>query len=396
MSITQPDQTVTAFVAEFLTAVRAELADLSVEDRAEITDGLEADLAELVAERGPDALGDPVAYAAELRSAAGIPERGSAATTRRSVGVRIATLLDRAHEFADSQIEKLPGDPQPLLAWLRPAWWLARGWLALQVAASLSVTFGVAGAYEARLQAVMPHWNGLEWVVLVAAVLISVQIGRGRIWPGHRGPQRGSLVARLVLLALNLIAIGSIPLGIAAFTTDDQYWNGYNQAMNEATSVDDSGKPYYADQAGIYSDGQWVSQIFPYDAAGKPLVGVQLFDQAGKPIHVITQPDCTSTAANPLPPEEPTLDGELHYTCQDPETGQALQARIYYPWTNGAAQLYNVFPLTSRPQADPALSATAFAEENAPAVEPVPFATVPPISLPGIATSATTLETAAE
>ena len=42
-------------------------------------------------------------------------------------------------------------------------------------------------------------------------------------------------------------------------------------------------------KAGLYLDGTWVSNIYPYDAKGRPLVGVQLFNQVGKPINVITQ-----------------------------------------------------------------------------------------------------------
>ena len=50
----------------FLAKVRAELADIDADDLADITDGLEADLGELVAERGPASLGDPVEYAGVL------------------------------------------------------------------------------------------------------------------------------------------------------------------------------------------------------------------------------------------------------------------------------------------------------------------------------------------
>ena len=60
-------------VATFVAAVRARFADLGPEEREELLGGLEADLADLVVERGPGVLGDPEAYAAELRAAAGLP-----------------------------------------------------------------------------------------------------------------------------------------------------------------------------------------------------------------------------------------------------------------------------------------------------------------------------------
>ena len=73
-------------VNEYVQQVRAELADLPPDDVEELTGGLEADLAERLAE-SPDGLaglGSPQVYAAELRSAAGLPARGSAGGCRRS------------------------------------------------------------------------------------------------------------------------------------------------------------------------------------------------------------------------------------------------------------------------------------------------------------------------
>jgi len=58
-------------VADFLDKVRARLSDLTDEEREELLGGLEADLSELVSDGGSVAeLGDPRAYADELRSAA--------------------------------------------------------------------------------------------------------------------------------------------------------------------------------------------------------------------------------------------------------------------------------------------------------------------------------------
>lgn len=60
---------------QFLDAVDAACADLGPADRARLVGGLEEHLAELSADGVDlvDELGDPVAYAAELRSAAGLP-----------------------------------------------------------------------------------------------------------------------------------------------------------------------------------------------------------------------------------------------------------------------------------------------------------------------------------
>ncbi|CAN5620112.1 hypothetical protein BH10ACT10_BH10ACT10_28780 [soil metagenome] len=57
-------------VAAFVAAVRGRLADLTEEEREELIGGLEADLSERLSEGEAD-LGDPAAYAAELRGGGG-------------------------------------------------------------------------------------------------------------------------------------------------------------------------------------------------------------------------------------------------------------------------------------------------------------------------------------
>jgi len=67
-------------VAAYVREVRSELVDLPAEDVDDLTAGMEADLSELAAEAGGDLfarLGSPSRYAAELRSAAGMPERSA-------------------------------------------------------------------------------------------------------------------------------------------------------------------------------------------------------------------------------------------------------------------------------------------------------------------------------
>ncbi len=115
------DSVVTApEVRDFVAAVRMQLVDLDPDERAEITDELEADLAELLAERGSGSLGDPVAYAGELRAAAGLGPLGASSGHRRGVGVAVTGLLDGAHERFDALLGRSPRDLAPLLAWLRP------------------------------------------------------------------------------------------------------------------------------------------------------------------------------------------------------------------------------------------------------------------------------------
>jgi len=119
-------------VSAYVREVRAELVDLPAEDVDDLTGGMEADLSELAAESGGDLigrLGSPRLYAAELRAAAGLPERGvgrgrrdgslSGAAARARVSW---AMLTRAHPWLRSATA--------FLVTLRPAWWLLRGYLA--------------------------------------------------------------------------------------------------------------------------------------------------------------------------------------------------------------------------------------------------------------------------
>src|SRR5689334_9456376 len=118
-------------VLSFVAAVRAQLTDLEPDELLEITDGLEADLTELVQEQGVGALGDPVDYARELRAAAGLAE--GARRTRRPVRTAALGFLDACGERAETLVAKLPWDVVPLLTWLRPLWWVLRAWVAVQL-----------------------------------------------------------------------------------------------------------------------------------------------------------------------------------------------------------------------------------------------------------------------
>jgi hypothetical protein len=202
----------------------------------------------------------------------------------------------------------------------------------------------------------------------VAAVLlgivVSVQLGRGRVRQVD-GPRRVTGL-RVLLLALNCFAVAMIPVVLNGLDHGQErlredarraaFREGFRSAVQQA--------PVKL-QPGLYADGRQVSQVFPYDAKGRPLVGVQLFDQTGQPIDVAGRTEF----------DDGTGDGSL-----------GGKARVYYPWTNGATQLLNVFPIPTRVQDLESPSATAFTEKNPPSIEAFPRPSVPPISLPGMRT----------
>jgi hypothetical protein len=147
----------------------------------------------------------------------------------------------------------------------RPVWWVVRAWVALQVA---DLMFG--GWPHGWMVSINGYATGA--VVLLIAMVISVQIGRGVWWPGSsEAPTATWLLRGLNLFgAVALVAVlGQMPSG----SYDDSY-------------VGVAWDPGQRADGGLRIDGEPVSNVFAYDAAGQPLTGVQLFDQAGEPLAI--------------------------------------------------------------------------------------------------------------
>lgn len=342
-------------VSAFVEKVRARLSDLSDEEREELVGGLEADIAELVADGGSmSELGDPRAYADELRAAAGIERRQADARagasgllrgvrSRRRLSERVNALLDsvrrRWNELVEVPALRAASD---LLVTLRPVWWVLRAWVAIQ----LLDIFTQGGDLATPVPTIGgPLLGSLLWVV---AIVVSVQVGRDKIWPGSGAARRTS--ARVVLLLLNTFAVLMTPVVLGQFpasgTWADQYSGGY-----------------YEPDPGLMNQDQYVRNVYPYDAEGNPLTGVQLFDEDGNPLNVAT-----------FMSED--LDGDG-------------RANIPYPWLNGEKELFNVFPLPEREQPDWRVQPVpnAWTTANPPALPTPPLAVVPPVSLPGSTTA---------
>lgn len=339
-------------VSAFVGKVRDRLADLTDEEREELVGGLEADINELVEDGGSVAeLGDPRAYADELRAAAGIERpaggavpgarglsRGRAAAS--SAGRRVDGLLDGSRRRWAELVEV----PALAVGWdfvttLRPVWWVLRAWVAVQ----LIDIFTQGGDLATPVPTLGgPLLGSLLWLV---AILVSVQIGRNRIWPGS-GPARRA-VARVVLLGLNAFAILMTPVVLGQFPASGT-WEHHDFVGS------------YDPSPGLRSNGEsYVGNIFPYDAQGNPLTGVQLFDQNGNPLRVAR------------------WAGEEY---------RGDRVSVTYPWLNGEKQLYNVFPLPVRDQSLARVGGRrhrdAWTSTNPPLLPTAPLAVVPPASLP--------------
>jgi hypothetical protein len=253
-------------VGDFARAVRAALSDLPTDEVEELTDGLEADLTERESDEVSPEFGDPVAYADELRSAAGLPPRSS----HRSPSV--GSVLGSAWTDLVRGLREL--NKHPLIARLvaffvalRPLWWAFRA----------AVFYGILTWLFA-----MPFlaFNFGTLLVGVISLVVSVQLGRGRWQP--------RAWMRTAVLVVNVILVVTVPVALiamsAAFGTEVN--NAYADGQNDS-SLGYSGLEY---------NGHQITNIFAYDASGKPLTNVQLFDQQGKPLNTV--PDTAARVTN--------------------------------------------------------------------------------------------------
>jgi hypothetical protein len=321
-------------IADFAAGVRAALADLPAEDVEELTDGLEADLAESLAEDLRRTLPDPVAYAAELRLAAGLP----GPTTRPGTSV-LAAAAEAGRRVRGDLGEVVQRNPTlaavaGFSAELRPVWWVARAWIATWL---LAAFFGM----EREL-----WFDGGWWIVLVVLAVVSVQWGRGR-W-GFSGRQGlvavGNVVAVLALLPM---------MGAATEGDNGGYDAGYADGAGQV--------PIGGEGDGLFFDGHPLDNIYVYDAAGNPLSGVQLFDVDGKPLVPYRDADVTGVLQTPA-----TL-----------ETG--VQAYNVYPLVVARAMRDENGELVPDPDPDP---------DKAAAYANGPFLKVPAVQAPAPAAPA--------
>ncbi len=242
--------TVTPEIAKFAQGVRAALADLPADEVDDLTDGLEADLAEAYAEDLQRELPDPSAYATELRMAAGLPARGKA---KPGIVSGIAQSWHDTRADLTAAIRRNPAlaGVAEFLVVLRPAWWVFRAWLATWLVAAF---IGSEQGY---------WFEGAGWFFVFAAfVVVSVQWGRGQ-WR-TKGLAPLIVVGNVVAVLLAVPALAHAADGRTVYVS---------QPYAEQT-----------DLTGVYLNGEPVTNIFGYDAQGRPLSDVQLFDQDGKPI----------------------------------------------------------------------------------------------------------------
>ncbi len=325
--------TVPTEIAAFAARVRAELADLSAEELDELTEGLEADLSEAYAEDLARELPDPVAYAAELRRAAGLPGRAQP-EVRRGWSGAFASLGDGLRETGRDVLQTLRRNPASraaldFLGTLRPVWWVARAWVAAWL---LSAFFGG----ESGFLPTSPFW----FLVTLGLVVTSVQWGRGE-WGAPR---------LLPLLVVGNLVAAVLVLPVVAMAADaSTYSDPYAYAMEPTSEV------------GLRLGGETVTNIYPYGPDGEPLEGVQLFDQSGRPL---------------LPALDPAVDECIDEYCTVAADGTASVAEELVTGQEAG----NVFPLSFVTYLVDAYGQVARTPSTDPQVPAAPFVKVPALA----------------
>ncbi len=328
--------TSTAAIRDFAVAVRAALGDLPDEEVEELTDGLEADLLDQAEDGGPDSeLGDPLAYADELRAAAGLPLRAARPVSLRRLRYGIRDW--RAAGARRIRSSALGARLLDFVVALRPVWWLLRGWALYQLAV-------VFVAHD--VPTFLPTTGPVPWLFLLLFLLVSVQWGRGR-WLAWRG-------LSTVKVVLSVLAVLSLPFLV---TAAGELSPGYASADSGAA------EPTQIDGPGLMMNGAPVYNLFAYDAEGQPLTDVQLFDQDGDPL--VT----TST------PQAPFL---WSISADGKQTHLVPSTRV------SGKPGWNVFPLNRDPLGGAAIkpAKSPFAEVQPLASAPEPSASPNPTATP--------------
>ncbi|MFR9776275.1 HAAS signaling domain-containing protein [Micromonospora sp. MS34] len=319
-------------IADYVDRVRAALADLPPAVRDELTDDLPEHLAEVAAETDGalvGRLGEPEAYAAELRAAAGADGAG-----RTAAGQRLAAARARAAarlRGLDTQLGPLLGHASvsEFLRPLRPAWWLLRGWLA---ALLVSAVLGEPSGLLPRLDG-----SALAGLFLLAgAVLASV-------WLGHRSAGLRGWPRRLLRLGTAVLLLFSF----AALVNVDQH------------ASSDEFRSYHDVSIGDRYDS--VQDVFVYDEQGRLVRNARLFDQNGVPIR-LGWPTCVDGSGIVPPPRNvyPYCPEQAPFAPPTPSTPPPAPTVSASPTT--AAPTGSATPLPGGPPAgtpEPAAPAPA-------------------------------------
>jgi hypothetical protein len=247
--------TVPPEVAAYLASLHDALDDLPTAERDDLLAEIEDSLLE-AAEDGPIAarLGPPDAFAAELRTAAGLHPRAATEAPRRLPAWRDLTT-------------RLGNDPRARAAGrvareLAPAWWLVRGYLAVAAVALL-----LGSGWSVNHPAMPQLFGSTEGGLLVIALATAASLWLGLRARRARGALRHTVVALNVLLVVSLAPLA----------------HHLNQPRpTQFVYVSEPAAPV----PGLANSGSRVLNIYPYSRDGHLLHDVLLYDAFGNPIEI--------------------------------------------------------------------------------------------------------------
>ncbi len=262
----------------FLDRVRSALVDLPAEDLEEVTQDLEAQIAELSDADVETVLGTPQDFVAEFRAIAGLDHKTTS---------RIARARARVREW-ETMITRSEGWTRVTRFWspVRPAWIWLRGWLGVSL---FSVFTLGSDAFRAVPLPTVGDSALLGLIVVAAATWLSVVLARQRA-----GTFAGFLSATFTaLIALLLMVSLANPTSHAPAETFEAFAPGL---------VSEGGEP--------------VRNIYAFDVDGNP-VEVLLYDQDGRPL--LNLPSYTYEQVEYLPQQDrfPTDYGEVQFQRDD-------------------------------------------------------------------------------
>lgn len=304
-------------VVAYAAAVRSLLADLGPEVLDDLTGGLEADLAESVADALDGAaptdadlvgrFGSAQTYAAELRESAGLPPVGAPAARPSPV----AQVREAARRLGRT-LDDAPGWPRvrATLVALRSLWWILRGWtLAVVVAIPLN---GLS--HSSTFDTLAPQ-HFFAWVVIIACVVVSIELGRGAwVFRGRLGTAWRVLAVLLVPCSVVVMLTASDAMNRAA---SDRWWAAQQGAAQTAADA-----AFGNDTNGVMVGGQRATNLFVYGPDGELVDGAQVLDQAGRPVVL------------GLSTNQWGSDGGVAYSPRIDETGRPVPNAFPVPeWT---------------------------------------------------------------
>lgn len=238
----------------YLKEVAPHLEALPEEERAELLEDLAQHLREIAAEEGAplrERLGPPEDYAAELLASAGVTPQGRARPRLVNRGVASFERLKRS--MVGEELVRLA----PVLA---PAWWIGRAYLAVLLLGAVD-----RGGFSGGIP--VPHLAGspaLGLLGVALAIPVSVRLGQRRLpRAGRLAVVAGNVV--LALFALSLLGTGSSSAADVGVYYRDSPTERFGGCLTNG-------------------DGERITNLYAYDAEGRLLDPVLLYDQAGRPI----------------------------------------------------------------------------------------------------------------